>query len=180
VVTAVRRLVPTAALTAVGFIAAAAIVVIGLAGVIALWASDINQGLRIEVPQGYRGWIEIRFDDARCPPLHAADQFAPIPFMPWRRYDRYSITVPASGRVCTAWRSNGQTQLWIMYVTASGKRQRLFSEPNSGVGVQHIGYSGNGTVGYYFVGTRADFDMSPKPPFVVTPIPEPLATPDVE
>lgn len=67
------------------------------------------------VPDGFSGWVYVRFDDPSCPPLEVRDA-------------RQVIRFPANGKVCTstAYQTGSATDLWE-YVQANGTT-RPFTE----------------------------------------------------
>jgi hypothetical protein len=55
--------------------------------------------MRYEFPEGFKGWLTIRFSDPTCPPLDSQGAFL-------------IVSVPASGQVCT---STPHSDRWVYY-----------------------------------------------------------------
>jgi hypothetical protein len=77
------------------------------------------------VPDGFSGWVYVRYDDPTCPPLEMRDR-------------RQVITFPKSGKVCTSTthETGVATDLWE-YVQADGTRRPLSESERPSQGAFH-------------------------------------------
>ena len=65
------------------------------------------------LPDGFTGWVYVKYDDPTCPPLNVRD-------------GRQVLRIPANGRLCTATRyKTGSAQDLWEYVRVDGSTQAL-------------------------------------------------------
>ena len=115
-----------------------------------------GRAIRYEIPGGFKGWLLVRWDDQRCPPLRRHGMFLLLSFA-------------TSGVACTSTRHwKDLTYLQFEYVFPDGTRQSLRWNEHGKPGTQVwlLGYSEQDKSDEIFVGDEHELNSSshyPKP-----------------
>jgi hypothetical protein len=123
------------------------IVVVGVAALAALmiFRLGVTRPTLYELHPGYRGWLQIRYEDSSCPPPSSRGLFQ-------------AIRIAADGQGCT---SSPLPRGWhyqrATYLSADGSRAA--APP-----VWPLGHSEQRKLVLVFVGTEEEFRASPQPP----------------
>jgi hypothetical protein len=133
------------AMLLVGWIAG--ILVIGGSVLIAvmIFREGVTRPTVYELPSGYRGWLQIHYEDSSCPPavVHAVFQ---------------RIRVGPDGRACTSGPlPTGWHYQRASYLQADGSR-------TAAPAVWSLGHSDRRKLVLVFVGTEQEFRTSQRPP----------------
>jgi hypothetical protein len=97
-----------------------------------------------ELPNGYRGWLQIRYEDPTCPPLATHVLFQ-------------SIRVASDGRGCTSGpMPRGFHYQWAKYLRADGSQEAAPS-------AWPLGHSDQRKLVLVFIGSEDEFRTSPRP-----------------
>ena len=111
--------------------------------------------LTFQIPQGYRGWVEIRFEEPKCPPLS-------------RRGFSLLIPISPTGQGCTSGHSPlGEWRRWhFVFVKPDGAQ--IGGELNGLILDHSGGNSDDGKRLWFYVGTeeeyRKDIQKMPRNP----------------
>lgn len=109
-----------------------------------------------EVPESYRGWVEIKFEVPTCPPLP-------------RRDGKYLIVLSSSGQLCTRTAPEYGVAVDEFYLVGTNRRRVAPSGWGQG-GMIWGGRFGGGareTIERFFVGTEEEYkkeSAKPEPP----------------
>ncbi|HEV2197726.1 MAG TPA: hypothetical protein VGR55_19235 [Candidatus Acidoferrum sp.] len=113
-----------------------------------------GKAIKYEIPGGFKGWLIVRWDDQRCPPLRRQGMFLLLSF-------------PASEVACTSSpRFADLTYLKFEYVFPDGRRQPLRWNDHGKPGTQVwlLGYSNEDKTDEIFVGgEHENWGRYPKP-----------------
>jgi len=112
--------------------------------------------MRYELPEGFKGWITIRFADPTCPPLRSEGIFL-------------VVSVPTSGRVCTSTpHSNGWVYCRFEYLHSDGSKTsiplRFGSTSPQKIYVGLVAYLPDYNWEEDWVGTKEDSNHWGRPP----------------
>lgn len=124
----------------------------------------VGRPTRYELPDGYRGWVVIEYRNPDCPPIRTSGIYL-------------ILEIPHSGHVCTSdpLPDNSWRLTRYEYVRADGKRKHIPSYDNHAreVWAGHIALFQTRKEGFpqqgIFVGTKAEYEKSPRMPYVSQP-----------
>ena len=116
----------------------------------------VGRPMRYEFPEGFKGWLVVRFQDPTCPPLRSQGIFL-------------VVSVPASGQVCTLTpHPDGWIYYRFEYLHPDGTRTSLplrsGSDPPGRVQVWLVTYLRDYNWEEDWVGTKEDSNHWGTPP----------------
>ncbi len=135
---------------------AAVVLSVVIVGAILSWSlvliatGEVSRPKRWVFPEGFRGWVVVRYRNTSCPPLRTDGIF-------------YVLPIPASGQACTSNSlGTGWTYERFEYSQKNGRQVGIPAGDghDSTVAVWNIASSGDSLEQYLFVGTRTELDQS--------------------
>jgi hypothetical protein len=131
-----------------------------VASIILLMRCESRVGGVYEIPSGYRGWIEVRYERPSCPPLVYRD-------------GKYIFRIPATGVLCTSSKPEFGWAHDEFFYLSKGERTPLpdftarensmiwgaeyFGKREELPGPDVPGFSPQNT-GHFYVGTKSEFE----------------------